>query len=226
MGKGRIAMASSSRIEALTQATEALLGSPFQWCHVIGGTVTIDNAVPAGGTKGGDYQIADFAIAKYLITNTQYRRFLDDPSGYSSPHWWAYSFAAAQWRHDHPKPKPSAFEGAALPRTRVSWFDSLAFCQWLSAALQTGGSIPQRIALDAGDLATWSVRLPMEQEWQRAALGDSGWLYPWGDHLDETCGNYARRMAQPTPLGNYPNGKSPYEVIDMVGNVWEWCLTG
>ena len=219
-------MSSSAHIVALSQATEALLGPPFEWCHVPGGSVTIENTVATGGTSGGAYQIADFAIAKYPITNAQYQRFLDDPNGYANLHWWAYSSAAAQWRNDHPEPKPTAFDGAELPRTRVSWFDSLAFCHWLSVAMQTWESTGQPNAVEVHDLATWRVRLPTEQEWQRAALGDTTWLYPWGSDLDETRGNYGRRIGHPTRVGSYPQGQSPYNVMDMVGNVWEWCMSG
>jgi formylglycine-generating enzyme required for sulfatase activity len=208
-----------SQIVALSRATESLLGAPFEWCHVVGGNVALEDALASGGTGGGDYQVADFAMAKYLITNAQYCRFLGDPAGYADPDWWAYSAAAAQWRRDHPNPRPTAFGGADLPRTRVSWFDSMAFCRWLAAALRGA-------AVDAHDSATGDVRLPTEQEWQRAALGDTGWRYPWGDQLDMACANYGKQIGRPTPVGQYPRGQSTAGIMDMVGNVWEWCITG
>jgi formylglycine-generating enzyme required for sulfatase activity len=74
--------------------------------------------------------------------------------------------------------------------------------------------------------AEWRIRLPTEQEWQRAALSDTGWCYPWGDKLDETRGNYAEHIGQPTSVEKYPDGKSLYGVLDMIGDVWEWSLTG
>jgi formylglycine-generating enzyme required for sulfatase activity len=119
--------------------------------------------------------------------------------------------------------RPTAFGGTALPRTRVSWFDALAFCAWLSSSLGRRLAVKKRI--DLGEIATWCVRLPTEEQWQRAAIGDSNSPYPWGDHLDETRGNDGGIVGQPTPAGSYADGQSPFGVLDMVGNVWEWCLT-
>jgi formylglycine-generating enzyme required for sulfatase activity len=107
-------------MEALSRTTEAVLSPPFEWCRVLGGTVTLEDAQQRGGTKGGDYQIADFAIAKYPITNAQYQKFVADPNGYRNVQWWAYSPQATRWHKGHPHPKPTAFAGADLPRTRVS----------------------------------------------------------------------------------------------------------
>ncbi len=165
-----------------------------------------------GGTQGGSFVVADFLLARYPVTNAQYARFIDHPQGYADPRWWQFSNAARQWRSDHPHPQPTAFEGANLPRTRVSWFDSQAFCGWLSAQVAAAGSPAQ-------------ICLPTEQEWQRAALGDTGWQYPWGEELDETRANYANLVGAPSEVGSYPQGQSIYNVLDMVGNVWEWCQT-
>jgi formylglycine-generating enzyme required for sulfatase activity len=219
-------MASLPPIDTLSLATAAILGSPFAWCHVTGGFVTLANAVATGGTPGGTYQLPAFAIAKYPITNAQYQQFLSDPVGYALPEWWTYSAAALQWRHDHPHPRPTAFDGSDLPRTRVSWFDAMAFCKWLAAKLQVLPGIQPSGAGVGSEYPAWTVRLPTEQEWQRAALGDAGWEYPWGNELNPTRSNYGRSVGYPTSVGRYPNGQSPYGALDMVGNVWEWCVTG
>ena len=191
----------------VSEETESILGSPFLWCYIPGGSVMLLDASSYGGTAGGKYQVAEFAIGKYLITNRQYQSFVEHPNGFDNAQWWDYSPQAAQWRKDHPGPKPPAFIGSDLPCTRVSWFDSVAFCNWLSTEL------------------TATVRLPTEQEWQRAAVGDTGWRYPWGDELDETRGNYGKHLGQVTTVGSFPGGQSPFGVMDMVGNLWEWCLT-
>ena len=217
--------ADCSRLQDLSRITESLLGSPFEWCLVRGGTVTIEDASDRGGTAGGKIRVVDFALAKYPITNTQYQRFLDDPSGYPSPIWWAYSLAAIQWRKDHPSAKPTAFGGAALPRTRVSWFDALAFCAWLSSNLEHHLDLAEKSRLDPGQIDTWRVRLPTEEQWQRAAIGESKGPYPWGHHMEEKHCNYGDTVGQPTRVGSHPDGQSPFGVLDMVGNVWEWCLT-
>jgi formylglycine-generating enzyme required for sulfatase activity len=210
---------------ALSKTAEAILHPPFEWCVITGGVVTLEDATSTGGTKGGEYHVTDFASAKFPITNAQYQKFLDHPSGYATPNWWQYSSEAVQWRKDHPNLSPTAFDGADLPRTRVSWFDAMAFCHWLSVELAHHNRVQLSSILKAHDPTTWSVRLPTEQEWQRAAIGDTGWLYPWGNRLDETRGNYARQVGLPRRVGSYPAGKSPYEVLDLIGNVWEWCLT-
>lgn len=191
----------------LSRSAESILGAPFEWCHVPAGTVTLLNASDSGGTTGGEHHVAEFAIGKYLITNTQYKSFAVHSNGFCNPAWWEYSPQAVQWHQDHRHPKRTAFEGQDLPVTRVSWFDSVAFCNWLSAELGT------------------NIRLPTEQEWQRAAVGDTGWSYPWGNDLDETRANYGKRLGQVSPVESFARGQSPFGVFDMVGNLWEWCLT-
>jgi formylglycine-generating enzyme required for sulfatase activity len=201
-----------------------ILCPPFDWCLVNGGTVILDDASQDGGTKGGPFQVNDFAIAKYPITNAQFQIFLEHPNGVSNQLWWEYSPEARQWHRDHNNLKPTAFVGNNLPRTRVSWFDSLAFCNWLSSELITQNNSPK--CLDPCDVSTWSIRLPTEQEWQRAALGDTGLNYPWGNELDERHANYGNNVGHPNAVGQYPAGKSIFGVMDMIGNVWEWCLSG
>jgi formylglycine-generating enzyme required for sulfatase activity len=217
-------MSNFLNLESLSTITESLLHPPFEWCHVSGGTVILQDATQDGGTKGGTFQVGDFAMAKYPITNAQYDRFLKHSSGFANTQWWEFSPEATQWRKDHNKPKPTAFDGADIPRTRVSWFDSMAFCSWLSAELKN--AIQDNKPSDIHDVFTWMIRLPTEQEWQRAAIGDSGWCYPWGNGLDERHANYGNNVGHPNAVGQYPAGKSIFGVMDMIGNVWEWCLSG
>jgi formylglycine-generating enzyme required for sulfatase activity len=91
------------------------------------------------------------------------------------------------------------------PVVHVSWHDAAAFCRWLSG--QLGGEI----------------RLPSEAEWEKAARGADGRIYPWGDQppTAELC-NFRDIMGDTTAVGHYPRGASPYGALDMAGNVWEW----
>jgi len=93
------------------------------------------------------------------------------------------------------------------PVVNVSWNDAVAFCAWLS---QTTG-------LNFG--------LPTEAEWEKAARGTDGRVYPWGDEFDAKRLNSRESNVQDTtPVGWYsPDGDSPYGVADMCGNAWEWC---
>jgi formylglycine-generating enzyme required for sulfatase activity len=217
-------MPNSSYLEPLSKITESILYSPFEWCHVDGGNVVLEDATQDGGTKGGTFRVGDFVVAKYPITNAQYERFIKHSNGFSNTQWWEFSPEATQWRKDHKKPKPTAFNGSDLPRTRVSWFDSMAFCFWLSAELKN--TLQDNKAMNPHNVFTWIIRLPTEQEWQRAAIGDTGWCYPWGNALDETRGNYGNNVGQPSNVDKYSAGKSMYGVMDMIGNLWERCLTG
>ena len=88
----------------------------------------------------------------------------------------------------------------------VSWYDAMEYCQWLSE--KTGRS----------------YRLPTEAEWERAARGTDGRIYPWGNEFEKNkCNAGESGIADTTPVGKYsPEGDSPYGCADMAGNVWEW----
>lgn len=215
----------SVALETIVKATEEILEPDFSWCFVPAGGVTIADFTEFGGSAGG-YRVLDaFAIAKYPITNGQYRQFIEDETGHRNSFWWAYSPQGAQYWHNRSRPKPTAFAGAHLPRTRASWFDSMAFCGWLSNKLQSRFPRLYKGHFNIANVASWLVCLPTEEEWQRAAVGDTGWSYPWGNELDETKANYGNHVEQVTAVSQFAAGTSPCGAVDMVGNLWEWCLS-
>jgi formylglycine-generating enzyme required for sulfatase activity len=93
------------------------------------------------------------------------------------------------------------------PVVYVTWHDAVAYCKWLSE--KTGKP----------------YRLPSEAEWERAARGTDAREFPWGNEWDaKKCNSKEGGPGTTTPVGQYsPHGDSPYGVVDMAGNVWEWC---
>lgn len=150
-----------------------------------------------------------FWIARYPVTYTQFQAFIEAKDGLQNNQWWQ---GLAQQQKT---PFEQEWPIANHPREMVSWFQALAFCRWLSAKLGH------------------EILLPTEQQWEKTARGTDGRLYPWGNNyisgyanIDETEGRVGPYyLKQTTSVGIYPQGASPYGVLDLAGNVWEWTVT-
>lgn len=155
-----------------------------------------------------------FHISRYPVTFAQFQTFLDDPEGYANPRW----FDSLAARGDKRRMSEQWFKFANHPRENVNWHQAMTFCRWFSWRM--GGEY------DLEKVAEWAVRLPTEFEWEKAARGTDGRIYPYKGDYDATKGNTdATGIGQTSPVGIFPNGASPYGVMDMSGNVCEWCLS-
>ena len=111
-----------------------------------------------------------------------------------------------------PKGKDSLKGPDDYPVRWVTWHEALAYCR--------------RLGERADDILPegYAVSLPSEAEWEKAARGTEGRIYPWGNDppTDKLC-NFGREVGTTTPVGRYsPRGDSPFGCADMAGNVWEW----
>ncbi len=141
--------------------------------------------------------LPNYYIAKTSVTNTQYAAFVQATRYKPRADWQGKELLLGKENH---------------PVVNVSWEDVMAYCHWLA---QVTGK---------------TYRLPTEAEWEKASRGTDGRIYPWGDKWDaKRCntreGNKGKTILGTMPVFAYSKGASPYGVLGMAGNVWEWCAT-
>jgi hypothetical protein len=173
-------------------------GTPdIDWVAIPGGEIEL-----VGVTNR--FMVKPFYMARYLVTNIQFQAFVDAQDGYAKTEWWQ---GMAENANDGPE-KPRWGEPPNYPRDTVSWYEAMAFCRWLSHRLG------------------FEVRLPTEMEWQQAATGGTPkYNYPWGLECNRLrCNTVESGLNHSTAVGLYQAGASTQGVLDMSGNLWEWCL--
>ena len=149
------------------------------------------------------FESAVYYLDKYPVTNRDYGLFIK-AGGYRDSKYWddeGWEFVQdRQLKHPRLWQTDRYFMEKDQPVVGVSWYEAEAYARW------TG------------------KHLPTEEYWEKAARGDDGRLYPWGDEEpDENRCNFARNVGRTTPVGKYHKGRSSFGAYDMVGNVWEWC---
>lgn len=162
-----------------------------------------------------------FWIMRTEVTNAQYRPFVE-AKGYEQQEFW--TDAGWQWREGNKVTQPACWEDKDFgqddyPVVCVTWYEAMAYANWLANA--TGQPI----------------RLPSEAQWEKAARGTAGQIFPWGNQWDGSRLNFCDSnctyddwkdknsddgYTTTAPVGSYPLGISPYGALDMSGNVWEW----
>jgi formylglycine-generating enzyme required for sulfatase activity len=144
----------------------------------------------------------DYDIDAFPVTQQQYQAFINDNPEYDVP------FVDETWAEPYNwKKETRAFpkQLAEHPVVLVSYDDAKAFCKWRT------------------EKEGRTVLLPTELEWEKAARGEDGREYPWGNEFDkEKCNTEESGIGRTTRVTRYPQGRSPYDVHDMAGNVWEW----
>ncbi|MCP4107303.1 MAG: SUMF1/EgtB/PvdO family nonheme iron enzyme [Desulfobacteraceae bacterium] len=137
--------------------------------------------------------LSEYAISKYPVTVAQFRAFIQDSGFEVIESWYEYN------------------EIDNHPVVDVSWNDAVEYCKWLTEKLGERGY-------------DWQIQLPAEAEWEKAARGTDSFIYPWGNEPDPDRANYSETgIGETSPVGCFPKGTSPYGILDISGNVWEWC---
>jgi len=192
----------------------------IDWCEVPAGEFIM------GSNDGLDREKPQHTVklpysykaAKYPITNLQYGLFVE-AGGYGERRYWTAAGWAEKLRRRWTGPRQSSGEPFNLANhsvVGVSWYESVAYCRWLTEVLRGCGELGEG----------WQIRLPTEAEWEKAARGVDGRSYPWGEGFDvEKANGEATEVKSTNAVGIFPDGVSPYGCHDMAGNVREWCAT-
>ena len=179
-----------------------------------GHSVTRKNGWYDGEAKRETITLLEYQITKTLITNVQYAEFLKDtdhPAPDVEPKVWK----SYRLIHPYERTRRHAWADGKLPEGRemhpvvmVSHDDAVAFAEWLSQKTNE----------------TW--RLPTEKEWEKAARGTDGRIFPWGNAYDPAkLNSHDGGPFDTLPVGSFPQGDSPFGLSDAAGQVFEWTST-
>jgi len=167
---------------------------------------------------GHAVKVPAFAIDRYPVTNGEYLAFMS-AGGYQERAFW--SEEDWRWRSQHGATHPAFWIRRGADWHYRGMFDHLPLpLQW-----------PVYVShAEASAYARWAGKaLPTEAQWQRAAYGTPGGrerAYPWGDAPpDASPGNFDFRGWDPAPVGAFPENRSAFGVMGLVGNGWEWTST-
>lgn len=161
-----------------------------------------------------DASMPRYFITRTPVTNAQYHAFVE-ATGRSAPDVDAKTWRSYGLIHPWPRTRRHAWKNDTPPQGRaehpvvlVSYEDALAYAAWLSK------------------VTSYRWRLPTEREWEKAARGDDGRRFPWGDRFDATrLNSHDKGSFDTVPVGSFPDGASPYGMLDAAGQVFEWTAT-
>jgi gamma-glutamyl hercynylcysteine S-oxide synthase len=156
--------------------------------------------------------LPDYAIDRYPVTNREFAAFIEDggyqrrelwdPEGWLWAHWGGHRGPFWWWGDPEgsPAPFPAGPDHPDHPVVGVTWYEADAYARWSGK------------------------RLPTEAEWEKAARGTDARRFPWGDDFDPARANTREGgIGTLEPVGARPGGESPFGVLDLAGNCFEWC---
>ena len=155
---------------------------------------------PADERPAHKVELPAFSIDKFPVTNADFAAFLNAAGPASSRGERLFDFDDNDARIHKRGERWATDRGFENhPVVEVSWAGARDYCAWQGK------------------------RLPTEAEWEKAARGMHGRKYPWGNSRpDQSRAQFNARYNQTAPVDSFPNGASPYGVLDMAGNGWEW----
>jgi formylglycine-generating enzyme required for sulfatase activity len=190
-------------------------GATFGFIHIPDGKFWMGNNVgDSDEMPQHEVNLPDFWLARYPVTVAQFRAF-SATSGYTK-------FDPDVLRD--PDTRPARY---------VTWDDAMQYCRWLhDQLLSLCPARPVNTLADSPERAFWQglaegklgVGLPSEAEWEKAARGPhEARTYPWGNAFDPNLANTQSTGIDTTSaVGCFPSGTSPYGLLDLNGNLWEW----
>jgi len=216
------------------------------WCHVPEGKFWMgsdkkDKQAESDELPLDELDLPAFYMSSYPVTNVQFHSFVKD-HGYEKSQYWTEAIEAKVWRDSQfvgqfdkkARPKPYDFgEPFNLPNhpvVGITWYEALAFCRWIEEIILNGKEkkniriwVNEESVDQSLDPGRWTVTLPSEAQWEKGARGQDKRIYPWGDKADPNRANYSDTgIGSTSAVGCFPSGVSPYGLLDMSGNVWEW----
>jgi formylglycine-generating enzyme required for sulfatase activity len=178
------------------------------WVKIPSGIYTLGDAMHPAERPEHRVSLAAFEMGRFPVTNAEFAEFMA-AGAYQKPEYWF----PEGWKHRQEQSwHQPAFWGEASyhsgldfpqhPVVGVCWYEAMAYARW------AGG------------------RLPTEAEWEAAARGATGLIWPWGNQWQSDCANTAETQhLSTTPVGLYPLGATPTGLLDLIGNVFEWTAS-
>jgi iron(II)-dependent oxidoreductase len=149
--------------------------------------------------------LSAFRIDRHPVTVAAYAAFIDAGGYRERRHWSRPGWA---WR---------AREGALQPRF---WGEA----EWAPYLVANHPVVGVSVYEAEAYASFRGARLPTEAEWEKACRGTDGRRYPWGDAwMDDACASRGVGPRRTVSIGTFPRGASPYDLLDVVGCVWQWC---